>query len=138
MNNISNTIPQIYETLHKQFGVEWDKGLVITYFPHIHVKSGHLPPDLEAHESTHLYQQEHYHNTSYGNGSAGWWKQYLEDPRFRLQEETAAYMVQVEFIRKNLIGRNNRRAHFKHILNSFVKMYGGIVTKEQAKQLLKI
>lgn len=130
---ISNTIPPIYETLHKQFGVEWDKGLVITYFPNIHVKSGHLPPDLEAHESTHLYQQEHYKT-----GVEGWWKQYIEDPRFRLQEETAAYMIQIEFIRKNLIGRTNRRAHFKHILNSFVKMYGGIVTKEKAKQLLKI
>src|ERR1035441_8579515 len=118
MIKILTTPPPIYETLHKIFGVDWDKGLVISYFPAIHVKSGHLPPDLEAHESTHLYQQQHH-----PKGVEGWWAQYIEDPKFRLQEETVAYMIQIEFIRKNLIGRTNRRAHFKHILNSFVKMY---------------
>lgn len=130
---ISKEIPPIYQTLHDQFGVEWEKGLVITWGDTIHTKLGKLPPDLIAHESTHVYQQ-----TNFEGGPDAWWKKYLADPSFRLREETAAYMIQVDFIKKNMVGRNARRQQFKHIVDSMVRMYGNMVTKEQAKEILKI
>ena len=130
---IVNTIPPIYQTLHDKFKVEWDRGLVIAYFPNIHTKNGSLSPDLQAHERTHLYQQE-----KFPGGVSEWWKKYIDEPAFRLQEETMAYFVQVDYIKKNVIGRNLRRALIKHIVTSFVTMYGGIITKEQAKVVLKI
>ena len=130
---ILTTPPPNMETLSSKFGVDFDKGLIVTYYPNIHVKHGQLPGDLLAHESTHLIQQE-----KFEGGVKAWWDKYLSDPQFRLTEESTAYAVQVKFIRDHMVGRSQRRAHFKHIVDSFVRMYGGIVTREQAKAILNI
>lgn len=122
--------PEIYEALRTMFEVDWNKGLVITYYPNIHTKGGNLPEDLIVHESVHLLQQEKM-------GVDKWWDRYILDRTFRVQEETAAYIAQARFIRTNVIGRNVRRAMLKHIQGSMVRMYAGAFTREEAKAILE-
>ena len=68
------------------------ESVVVTYAPYIYVPSGAtLPPDLMAHEKTHLKQQ--------GDNPTEWWERYFEDREFRMEQELEAYSVQLHMWR---------------------------------------
>lgn len=125
---ISHEKPEIYEKLHELFGVEWDNGLIITYGNVIHCKYP-ISDELLAHEETHVMQQEKY-------GRDKWWSEYILNPRFRLIEETAAYLNQVRWMRENR-NRDYRRKRIPELASDMARMYGGMCTYEQALAILK-
>lgn len=125
---ISISIPEIYWLLHKEFGVKWEDGLVITYGDTVYCKYP-ISEDLKVHEATHIEQQAKM-------GVELWWKTYITDVKFRLEQETAAYINQARYIKENF-SRHDRRKHFNHMADSMVRMYGGMCTKEQAMDILK-
>ena len=86
-----------------------------------------LSPDLMVHEETHLKQQE-------AHGLDNWVDKFLNDPEFRLWQEVDAYKKQLASIKDREF-----RFHIRQecIANLSSSLYGNIVSKEQAKNLLK-
>ena len=127
---ISHEPPAIYKKLQEQFGVDFDAGVIITYFPLVHCKFE--PPAAKIlHESVHLVQQEKL-------GVERWWDLFLHDPGFRLEQEVEAYRREAAFIRKNIKDRNDV-AKFIHGMaeNLSGSMYGKVCSYPEAMALLK-
>lgn len=124
---IKHHIPDIYWECHKRFGVNWDQGVVITYGDTVYCKYP-ITPDLEVHEATHIEQQTRM-------GAKEWWDKYFVDPKFRLEQETAAYMNQAKYIRENY-SRPVRRSMYKKMANDMARMYGGMCTVDDALKII--
>jgi len=88
-----------------------------------------LPANLVVHEETHFVQQQRV------GGPDEWWRRYIDDPRFRLEQEVEAYRAQLAAVAD--LPRPMRRELLAHICKSLAsRMYGGLVTKEQARRLV--
>lgn len=95
------------------------------YSPH----NSALSADLVAHETVHFAQQ------AAVGGPEAWWRCYIDDPAFRLEQELEAYRAQYALI--SALPRPQRRELLAHICKSLAGgMYGSIVTKEQARALV--
>lgn len=91
--------------------------------------SSDLSDDLIAHERTHFAQQRD------AGGPEAWWRLYIEDPRFRLEQELEAYRAQYATLCD--LPRAERRGLLAHYCKSLASgMYGRLVTKEQARKLI--
>jgi hypothetical protein len=104
---------------------------IFTYGSSIYNPSGsHVTKDLIAHEEVHERQQ---------NGDPKtWWKRYLSEPQFRLQQETEAYKRQYQY----LCSTNTNRNYQFQILQALAMilaspMYGNLTTIEEAMRLIK-
>jgi hypothetical protein len=126
--NLSQEIPPVYEQCRKQFGVNWDDGIIITYGDTIHYKFVNLPRDFIVHEETHVKQQM-------AMGKELWWEKYFADEDFRLSQEVEAYRAQWKFI-KNNYDRNLRKKREKTLCQDMARIYGGIFTEEEAHKLI--
>lgn len=84
-----------------------------------------IPPHLVRHEKEHQRQQ---------NGDpAAWWKRYLADVEFRLQQETEAYGAQYAFICRQTKSQKDRfRAAHSLAEQLGGDLYGNIVTPNKA------
>ncbi len=86
-----------------------------------------LPPDIIIHEETHHKQQDKY-------GLDYWVENYLTDVTFRLKMEVEAY-------KKQLASIKDRNFRYQILLESVLHLssglYGSIITKDKAKELLK-
>jgi hypothetical protein len=91
---------------------------------------GTIDSALMIHEATHSRQQ--------GDDPAGWWKKYLSDPKFRLDQEVYAYRNQYRNFAKTCRDRNTV-ALFLHRIASDLssQLYGGIVGYQEAVRLIK-
>lgn len=123
----STKIPEIYEKCKKVFGVDWDKGVIITYGDTVYCKYP-ISPDLEFHEETHVRQQAEM-------GVEKWWDRYFVDKDFRLSQEVEAYRNQMKYANENY-NRNQRRFLLKKICKDMATIYGGMCTENEAKKLL--
>lgn len=122
--------PEIYQTLHDKFGVEWENGIIITYGDTVYCKNP-LRPDLVIHETIHCYQQE--------KDPKAWWDKYLEDPKFRLSQEVEAYKAQIKFI-KDVVKDREKRFKMIHMLRVDLSgpTYGNICTYNETRELLVV
>lgn len=128
MTRIVTEFPPNYAELRARFnpgpGTVYAWGDTI-YSPH----AADLPADIVAHEEVHFAQQRAC------GGPSAWWARYIAEPRFRLEQEVEAYRVQWSMIRD--MPRPERRARLAHICKALASgMYGSLVTKEQARQLI--
>lgn len=88
-----------------------------------------LPADLIVHERTHFDQQRA------AGGPEAWWRRYIDEPQFRLEQEIEAYRAQYATCAS--FPRPQRRQLLAHICKSLASgMYGSLVTKEQARKLV--
>lgn len=117
----------IYDRCREKFGVNWDDGVVFTYGDTIYCKYD-VPADIQAHEAVHIRQQALV-------GKDIWWERYLADKDFRLSQEVEAYKEQWKYLVANA-DRNYRKMMKKHILDSMVRMYDGMVTLKEAEALV--
>ncbi len=128
---VSNRIPEIYEKCRNQFGVDWERGVIITYGDTVYCKHS-LPEHKIAHEYAHVIQQ-------LNMGTEIWWKKYLTDKEFRLSQEVEAYQAEADYITKNIKDRNQRFNLLRQIyLDLSSSMYGNICSYSEAKKLIKI
>lgn len=124
---ITHEKPEIYETLRAKFGIDWNKGIIITYKGNIYCKTD-ISEDLVVHESVHIKQQSE---------DPEWWDKYLADINFRLAQEVEAYRAQYNFIKENY-DRNTRRNALKRIASDLSSsIYGNIISFEDAKNIIK-
>jgi len=117
--------PPIYDAICRSIGKPPDTA-IFAYGDTIYNPSGaELSPDIIHHEKVHEKQQ--------AGDPVDWWRKYLRDEDFRLDQELEAYAAQYKFICNNSKDRNHRQ----RMLHSFGKtlaspMYGGIVDFGQA------
>lgn len=126
---ISHEIPSIYESLNKKFGVKWEDKIIIAFDGKIHCIDNPAPQKI-IHEKVHLDEQKRI-------GNEVWWRAYLEDDNFRLEEELKAYRIESNFLKKYI---KNREVRF-HFINEMAdsissSVYGNIITKQEALKFL--
>jgi len=129
MVQISTEKPKIYDRLQKEFGIDWDKGVIITYAGKIHCKTGSISPDLYVHEMVHIKQQESWNTEEY-------LEKYINDKQFRYQMEIEAYQAQAKWLRKNVKDRELLNRIIVHICKSLSTMYGDIITYSEALKII--
>ena len=90
--------------------------------------------DIIAHEEQHGRQQE-----AHEGGKDGWWRQYLAEPRFRLEQEAEAYGVQYKWYCKRIADRN-KRAQFLHMIATQLSspLYQLAVSQLQARTMIEV
>lgn len=120
---------EIYDVCVRRFGADFRKGTIFTYGDKIHVFQGFLPEDLIVHEITHVAQQKKM-------GVKKWWDKYLSDDSFRLAEEIMAYRNQYQWAQENLNrqGKRNLLRLISKTLSS--RLYGKIITEEEARNAI--
>lgn len=89
--------------------------------------------EIAHHEAVHQKQQ--------GSDPEAWWRRYIDDKTFRLEQEIPAHQVQYgEFCLHNANGqiRSNRRRYL-HLMARRLSspLYGSLVPYERARALLK-
>lgn len=85
-----------------------------------------LSPALYAHEFTHHKQQDII-------GKEVWLENYLNDPKFRLEQELEAYKVQLKVI-KDKNWKHKEMLLCAKSLSS--KLYGGLLSEAEARKIL--
>jgi hypothetical protein len=94
---------------------------------------GRITPELMAHESVHGFRQ--------GTDIEGWWRRYIADETFRLEEEIPAHVAEYqEFCKRNVNGRarNNRRLYLHHVASRLASpLYGKMVSYDDARRIIK-
>lgn len=88
-----------------------------------------IPEDLIVHESVHFRQQKEI-------GVERWWSKYLEDDKFRLDQEVEAYREQARYIDNNYSRSLRKRLKEEITIYLSSEIYGSLITKEEAKQLI--
>jgi hypothetical protein len=94
-----------------------------------------ITPELFTHEAVHHRQQRE------GGGPETWWRRYIADEAFRLEQEIPAHAAEyAAFCQTHLKGnaRNQRRLYFHSVASRLSSpLYGGLIRYEEARRLLK-
>lgn len=108
------------------------------YNPYRHQLDEHIV----AHESVHFVQQLKV------GGPDLWWQRYLEDPKFRFEQELEAYQRQLKSFKQSWTHTGVRRIHLPYkfvkaygrmLANSLSSpMYGSVVNVARARHLLGV
>lgn len=92
-----------------------------------------ISPSLRAHEAVHSRRQ--------GGNVEGWWRRYIAEPAFRLDEEIPAHVEEYKkFCSDNTEGqgRNARRMALHQIAKRLSsKLYGGLIRYDAARKIIK-
>ncbi len=89
-----------------------------------------IPVQLIAHERTHGRRQ--------GNDVGGWWRRYIDEKEFRLTEEMAAHIVEMNILLGPNPNRQMRRQNLRSISKRFSNpLYRFGISKTQALVLFK-
>lgn len=88
----------------------------------------HVTPALIAHERVHCGQQ--------GNDIEGWWKRYIDDPAFRLDQEAEAHRAEYEFMARNGARHDRRRAKKIVAKRLASPLYGKVTTLKAAERMI--
>lgn len=122
-----------YPPMYDQIAAKFDLGprTIFTWHDKIYNPSGgRVSGDLMAHEIIHMVQQNGF--------PATWWRRYLDESEFRLDQEVQAYGRQYEYLCSQ---NSNRNFQFQVLmqLGLFLSgpMYGNLTTLENATQLIR-
>jgi hypothetical protein len=102
---------------------------IFTYRNRLYNPSGRYIPDhLMVHEETHARQQ-----LAFEGGTDQWWKRYLTNASFRLDQELEAFRAQYEFARREIVDRD-QLARLSNIMATELSspMYGKLISLRQA------
>jgi len=105
------------------------KGVIFTYGDKIYAPNiAEISPALKIHESIHSQQQ--------GGHPDGWWMRYIEDAKFRYEEELAAHRAEYEYYDSH--PRKIRRLQLKFISKRLSSpLYGQMISTSKAKDAIK-
>ena len=92
-----------------------------------------IPDHLFVHEGTHLDQHQHDDHVA-----SIWWKRYIADPAFRLEQEVEAYRAQYKFICSKVKDKNARFRNL-HIIATDLSgpMYGRVISYTDALRRIR-
>ena len=91
-----------------------------------------VSPQLYAHEEVHARRQKEYETP------AGWWRRYIVDPEFRLEEERLAHIAEYQWLMDNATSRNERRQALSRVAERFAApLYRYGLSKDDARRMLE-
>lgn len=97
------------------------------------------PMNTQIHSALHCHEEVHgEQQRNFPEGIEGWWRKYISEPAFRLEQEIPAH--QAEF--KALLSqygdvRNNRRRFLNHVgLRLAAPLYGRMISLSDAKKAI--
>jgi hypothetical protein len=88
----------------------------------------HIGPELMAHETVHGLQQ--------GNDIEGWWRRYIDDTAFRLEQEIPAHQAELRVLWETGNRQDRRRALKRTASRLAAPLYGRMITPARARQIL--
>lgn len=124
--------PPVYDRIIDA-GLKPTENTVFTYGDKLYIQDldeKQIEPVLLAHEETHTKQQ--------GDDIEGWWDKYINDEKFRFDQELEAYGAEY----KKVIDMGFKDKFKKYALNAFAKdlsssMYGSIITIHEAESKIR-
>lgn len=91
-----------------------------------------IPPELMAHEQVHCERQ-----LSAGLGIESWWRSYIENPCFRLEEELPAHRAEFAKLCERHRDRNQRAVALHRLaLRLSSALYGSLIDYATAKDAI--
>ena len=132
MMQISWARPPNYDAIVARFPlVAGQKGVFFCYGNTIHnpdmVK---IPDPILVHEQVHSVRQ--------GGDPEKWWRSYLEDDRFRLNEELPAHIAEYWWWKERTKDRNKLAPHLAVIAGRLSSpLYGNMISLSQAMQAIR-
>lgn len=132
---ISFSKPPIYKEACELFGIKDGDPVIFTFGSIIFNPSNvNLTPDLMAHEAVHGRQQQM--DPDVANV---WWKRYLADPAFRIEQEVEAYATQYAVLCGKIKDRNTRaRILFQLASHLSGTIYGSAISHSEAMKKIRI
>lgn len=133
--------PPLIEEIDRKFGVRGRTDVVFAFGDRIYAPGqGRLHPALEAHERVHCERQ-----LAFPGGAIPWWRVYLDDRQFRLNEEVLAHRAEWRWYcaqrgaDKPVSGfRSAKLYHLHQIANRLASpLYGGLVDVRRARNLIE-
>lgn len=124
--------PNYYDIVAAFPAVKFRPSIIFAWSPNIYNPSGNtLPFHIIEHEKVHHIQQR-------GEPEL-WWKMYLLDAAFRLEQETQAYQRQWDVVQRMDYDRKQRRELLAGMARDLSgPMYGRIVSFEAAKKTIRL
>ncbi len=91
-----------------------------------------MTEDLLYHEPIHTIQQERF------GGKDKWWREYLDNPKFRYTQELEAYRKQFRWVNRNIKDGDLIKECLNHYASSLSgEMYGSLINKKEALDKIK-
>lgn len=126
--------PPCFEDALKAF--KFDENKTVFAYGDVIYNPGNIVIDqhLLAHETVHAKQQNFDPTVA-----KLWWMRYIEDPKFRLEQEIEAYGAQYASICKAVRDKNQRFKNL-HMLAEFLAspLYGSIIGITEATRKIKV
>lgn len=121
--------PPMFDEIDQRFHVR-GKVVFYTWGDKIYnPMGGHIPPEIMAHEAVHCRQQ--------GDDIEGWWRRYIDEPAFRLDQEISAHVREYGFLCASG-NRNERRGALASIAGRLSgPLYGHMITCARARNILR-
>lgn len=123
--------PPIYDELVKAFPIR-GKSIIFSWGDRLYVPNGEtVTPELLAHEAAHGERQL--------GDIEGWWRRYIDDAGFRLQEELVAHRAEYAYLLRHG-NRRDRRIALKRTakrLAAPIYRYGSLCSDNQARAWLR-
>lgn len=133
---VINAVPPLFDEIAAAFPRARNPGVIFCWGDKIYAprQVGAIGPELIAHEAVHCERQ--------GADIAGWWRRYIVDPQFRLEEEIPAHAAEFKAIcaaqrGKWVSERNMRRTYAAHVARKLAApLYGNLISVSAAKELI--
>lgn len=96
-----------------------------------------IGPWLVAHERVHMERQ-----AAIAGGPEAWWREYIADPVFRLEEELPAHRAEFQFLRAGMaVDRRDAETAIPAALHFIAErlaspLYGSLIGIDEAKRLI--
>lgn len=130
---IVKALPPNYPELCKAFDIANRRGVIFCFGPTLYNPDGvDLDAAILAHEELHSARQ-----AAFG-GVDLWWRRYLDDRRFRFDEEVPAWSLQYHLTAKDIPNRQQRQRllmHYAKVLSG--PMYDCGLPRERVKRLIR-
>ena len=91
-----------------------------------------VPMHLQIHEEVHSRQQD-----AYEGGPEAWWREYLADSLFRIEQEIPAYAAQIAYIHQQSRGSKTEQALQMYSRALSGPIYGHAISYFSAKQRIR-
>lgn len=131
--------PPLWEEINAKFNVE-GQSVIFAWGDTIYNPEGvKVSRELHAHEEIHGERQLAYPAASSSPGEpedhvVEWWKRYIEDPKFRLEEELPAHRAEYQAFCKRHGDQKSRAKMLTLIAAKLTSpLYGSLITLEDAR-----
>ncbi len=130
MQNIVFGLPPMFAEINARFHVR-GKPVIFSWGDMIYNPTRiTIPPQLMVHEAMHGERQEQH-------GVEDWWRDYIDSPAFRLEEEILAHQVEYRYLMRESANRRARRSGLKQVAKRLAgPLYGGMISPAKAQKLL--